>query len=120
MRRSRSMDSAPRSRSYRARGREGIEVVPDLPDLRLQIARHQVVVLPFVSGGGIKNKLLEAAAMGKAAIVCSQRATGGLARDGGLPLVMAGHPSSGPRRCWTSGPTPIRGSGPGPRHDVGS
>jgi glycosyltransferase involved in cell wall biosynthesis len=58
-------------------GRDGIELVPDLPDLRGEIARHQVVVLPFVSGGGIKNKLLEAAAMGKA-IVASPHATNGL------------------------------------------
>ncbi len=56
---------------------DGIVVVPDLPDLRLEIARHQVVVLPFVSGGGIKNKLLEAASMGKA-ILCTPHACGGL------------------------------------------
>src|SRR5262249_19852526 len=49
---------------------DGIELVPDLPDLRAAVSRHQVVVLPFVSGGGIKNKLLEAAALGKA-IVCT-------------------------------------------------
>jgi polysaccharide biosynthesis protein PslH len=72
-------------------GKDGIEIVPDLPDLREEIARHQVVVLPFVSGGGIKNKLLEAAGMGKAAI-CSSRAIGGLRVDGGLPFAAAGHP----------------------------
>jgi glycosyltransferase involved in cell wall biosynthesis len=58
-------------------GRDGIELTPDLPDLREEVARHAVVVLPFVSGGGIKNKLLEAASMGKA-IVCSPRACTGL------------------------------------------
>jgi glycosyltransferase involved in cell wall biosynthesis len=57
-------------------GREGIGLVANLPDLRPEIARHQVVVLPFVSGGGIKNKLLEAAAMGKP-IVATSRATAG-------------------------------------------
>jgi glycosyltransferase involved in cell wall biosynthesis len=50
----------------------GVKVIPNLPDLREKIAEHQVVVLPFVSGGGIKNKLLEAAAMGKP-IICSPR-----------------------------------------------
>ena len=55
----------------------GVRVVSDLPDLRDEIAGHQVVVLPFVSGGGIKNKLLEAAALGKA-VVCTSRACGGL------------------------------------------
>jgi polysaccharide biosynthesis protein PslH len=69
-------------------GRDGIELVPDLPDLRDEIARHPVVVLPFVSGGGIKNKLLEAAAMGKA-VVCSPRACGGLRLNGSLPLRVA-------------------------------
>jgi polysaccharide biosynthesis protein PslH len=69
-------------------GRDGIEMVPDLPDLRGEVARHPVVVLPFVSGGGIKNKLLEAAAMGKA-VVCSPRACGGLRIEGELPLRVA-------------------------------
>src|SRR5262249_21330782 len=52
------------------------------------IARHAVVVLPFISGGGIKNKLLEAAAMGKP-IVCSPRSLLGL--QGDPPLIVAGH-----------------------------
>jgi glycosyltransferase involved in cell wall biosynthesis len=69
-------------------GRDGIELVPDLPDLRDEVARHALVVLPFVSGGGIKNKLLEAAAMGKA-VVCSKRACGGLRLDGSAPLRVA-------------------------------
>ena len=68
--------------------RDGIELIADLPDLRDQIARHQVVVLPFVSGGGIKNKLLEAAAMARP-IVCSPRARGGLRGEGDLPFVEA-------------------------------
>lgn len=66
----------------------GISLVGDLPDLRPEIARHQVVVLPFVSGGGIKNKLLEAAGMGKA-IVCTAKACGGLRGEGTTPLLIA-------------------------------
>ena len=58
-------------------GRDGIELVANLPDLRNEICRYQVVVLPFPSAGGIKNKLLEAASMGKA-IVCSPSAASGL------------------------------------------
>lgn len=69
-------------------GRDGIEMVPDLPDLRDEVAKHPLVVLPFVSGGGIKNKLLEAAAMGKA-VVCSPKACGGLRLDGPAPMRVA-------------------------------
>jgi glycosyltransferase involved in cell wall biosynthesis len=69
-------------------GRDGIDLVPDLPDLRAEIARHQVVVLPFISGGGIKNKLLEAAGMARP-IVCSPRACGGLYAGEGLPVIEA-------------------------------
>jgi polysaccharide biosynthesis protein PslH len=71
--------------------RHGFSLVPDLPDLRPEIARHQVVVLPFVSGGGIKNKLLEAASLGQA-IVCTPHACGGLHAGEPLPLVCARSP----------------------------
>jgi glycosyltransferase involved in cell wall biosynthesis len=56
---------------------QGVTLLANLPDIRTHVARHEVVVLPFVSGGGIKNKLLEAAAMGKP-IVCSPRTVRGL------------------------------------------
>jgi polysaccharide biosynthesis protein PslH len=55
----------------------GVHVKPNVPDLRPEVVQHALVVLPFVSGGGIKNKLLEAAALGMP-IVCSPRATVGL------------------------------------------
>lgn len=50
----------------------GIEIIGNQPDIREGISQHAVVVLPFMSGGGIKNKLLEAAALGKA-ILCTPR-----------------------------------------------
>ena len=62
-----------------------IILTPDLPDLRAEVLRSQVVVLPFVSGGGIKNKLLEAAAMGKA-ILCTPRTVAGLSPRGSVML----------------------------------
>ena len=58
-----------------ARG-DGVELHPDRPDLRGEVTRREVVVLPFVSGGGIKNKLLEAAALGMP-VVCTRRALSG-------------------------------------------
>lgn len=69
----------------------GIRVLADVPDLREHVGRQAVVVLPFVSGGGIKNKLLEAASMGKT-ILCSPRACLGLRADGPLPLLQARTP----------------------------
>lgn len=58
-------------------GRDGIDLTPDLPDLRPAVRACQVALFPFVSGGGIKNKLLEAAALGLPAI-CTPRALHGL------------------------------------------
>jgi glycosyltransferase involved in cell wall biosynthesis len=66
-------------------GRDGVDLIPDLPDLRPEVARHQVVVLPFVSGGGIKNKLLEAASLGKP-IVCTATACQGLRMQKAAPF----------------------------------
>jgi glycosyltransferase involved in cell wall biosynthesis len=67
----------------------GVQLQADVPDIRPVVARHAVVVLPFVSGGGIKNKLLEAAAMAKA-IVCTPRSLGGL--NGQPPVRVARSP----------------------------
>jgi polysaccharide biosynthesis protein PslH len=72
--------------------RDGVTIVGDLPDLRTEVDRHQVVVLPFVSGGGIKNKLLEAASLGKA-IVCSPQACGGLRVPLTLPFLKVRKPA---------------------------
>ena len=60
--------------------RFGFELVCDLPDLRTEISRREVVVLPFISGAGLKNKFLEAAALGMP-ILASKKATNGLKVD---------------------------------------
>lgn len=72
-------------------GRDGVELTPDLPDIRPAVQRHQVVVLPFVSGGGIKNKLLEAAALGMP-VLCSGRVLEGL--TGTPPFDRTGGPGA--------------------------
>lgn len=69
----------------------GVTLTADLPDLRGEIAKHELVVLPFVSGGGIKNKLLEAAGLAMP-IVCTPRACGGLREA--APVVAAGRPAA--------------------------
>lgn len=67
----------------------GVDIHPDLPDIRGEVRRRQVVVLPFVSGGGIKNKLLEAASMGLP-IVCTRWALSGV--KGQPPMVIPRSP----------------------------
>jgi glycosyltransferase involved in cell wall biosynthesis len=71
----------------------GIDVIADLPDLRDEIARHAVVVLPFVSGGGIKNKLLEAAGLARP-VVASSKAMNGVREANASPLVCASSASA--------------------------
>ena len=70
----------------------GIELLANLEDLRAEVARREVVTLPFVTGGGIKNKLLEAAAMGKP-IVCTPRGAEGLHNVGTGVLRRADSPA---------------------------
>ncbi len=69
----------------------GFHLVPDLPDLRHEILRHQIVVLPFVSGAGIKNKFLEAASLARP-IIASRRALNGVDLKGGEPCLVANRP----------------------------
>jgi glycosyltransferase involved in cell wall biosynthesis len=64
----------------------GISLEANVRDLRPAARRHAVAVLPLVSGAGIKNKLLEAAAMGLP-VVCTPLATLGL--RGTPPVVTA-------------------------------
>ena len=80
----------------------GIELLPNLEDLRAEVARREVVALPFVTGGGIKNKLLEAAAMGKP-IVCTPRGAEGLHNAGADVLQRRARPPSGSRRSRRCG-----------------
>lgn len=70
---------------------DGVELLADLQDLRGSVRSRSVVVLPFVSGGGIKNKLLEAAALGMP-IVCTEVATQGLRATSSSSLVIARTP----------------------------
>ncbi len=67
-------------------GSHGIELGADLPDLRAAVRSHEVAVLPFVSGGGIKNKLLEAAALGMP-ILASPKALNGLKGTPPFPVL---------------------------------
>jgi hypothetical protein len=61
-----------------------------LADLRDEVCRHMVAIAPMVSGLGIKNKLLEAAAMARP-IVCTARATLGMRLPAVPPMVIVDH-----------------------------
>jgi len=73
----------------------GVSLSTDLPDLRGVVNEHAVVVMPFNSGGGVKNKLLEGASMGKP-IVCSPLSCNGLR---GQPAVIVADLS---RDAWVT------------------
>ena len=68
----------------------GITLEANVRDLRPLARRHSLAVLPLVSGAGIKNKLLEGAAMGLP-IVCTPLATLGL--RGAPPVITAADPA---------------------------
>lgn len=67
------------------------ELITDLPDIRSQICARQLVVLPFVSGTGIKNKLLEAASLGRP-ILASPTALNGVELGGSQPVYTVARP----------------------------
>jgi glycosyltransferase involved in cell wall biosynthesis len=73
-------------------GSNGISLLPNVPDIRPEVCRRSVVVLPFLSGGGIKNKLLEGAAMGRP-ILSTRHACRDLTFDGPTPIAMADSPA---------------------------
>jgi polysaccharide biosynthesis protein PslH len=70
-----------------------IELRCNMPDIRSEISKYQVVVLPFVSGAGIKNKLLEAAALSRP-ILASRVAMNGVERFGSQPCRIAQTPKA--------------------------
>jgi glycosyltransferase involved in cell wall biosynthesis len=89
---------------------DGITVTANPEDLRPEVSRRAVAILPFVSGGGIKNKLLEAAAMARP-IVATPRAMSGLRTP--APAIVASSPrafADGVLRLW-SNPAEARAMG---------
>ncbi len=69
----------------------GVTLLPNVDDLRATVCRHALVALPMVSGGGIKNKLLEGAAMGRP-ITCPLRVAMDLRSGGQLPFLQVRQP----------------------------
>jgi len=70
---------------------EGVELHPNVPDVRPYVRAAGVVIVPTRKGGGLKNKILEACAM-RRAVVASPRALGGLSARVGRDVLMAETP----------------------------
>jgi glycosyltransferase involved in cell wall biosynthesis len=77
----------PTERVHRLGDTPGVTIMANVPYLRALVRRHALVALPFISGGGMKNKLLEAASLGMP-IVCTPAATSGLGAVADLPLAV--------------------------------
>ncbi|MBI2842832.1 MAG: glycosyltransferase [Armatimonadetes bacterium] len=54
----------------------GVEVIGAVPDIRPYLSRAAVVIVPLLSGGGTRLKILEALSMGKAVVSTSMGAEG--------------------------------------------
>jgi glycosyltransferase involved in cell wall biosynthesis len=68
--------------------RPGIEVTGLVPDVRPHVAAATVVVVPMVSGSGIKNKVMEALAMARP-VVATRLGVEGVAVTAGTHLLVA-------------------------------
>ncbi len=65
----------------------GVELCPNVKDVRCFVRDAAVAIMPMRCGGGVKNKLLEAAAMGLP-IVATPRALCGLDMEGAKPPML--------------------------------
>jgi glycosyltransferase involved in cell wall biosynthesis len=68
---------------------EGIEVIADAPSMEPHLEAAAVVVAPVRSGGGMRMKVLEAMARGKAVVTTTLGAEGFASLELGLPLRIA-------------------------------
>jgi sugar transferase (PEP-CTERM/EpsH1 system associated) len=66
----------------------GVEVVGPVPDVRPYLARSAVAIAPLQIARGLQNKVLEAMAMGKAAVV-SRQVLAGLRAEPGTHVLAA-------------------------------
>lgn len=85
----------------------GIKVLGEVPDIRPYAQQAAVTILPMRCGGGIKNKLLEAAAMGRP-VAASPRTLQGLNLNlNRMPALVCNSPDQwveGVRRLWSDIP----------------
>ena len=70
----------------------GVDVVGPVPDVRPHLARAAVVVAPLRIARGVQNKVLEALAMARPAVV-SPPVLAGLGAGPGVPVLVAATPA---------------------------
>ncbi|MBK9119829.1 MAG: glycosyltransferase [Phycisphaerales bacterium] len=85
----------------------GIEIHPNVPDVRPYLARASVVVVPTRLGSGVKNKVLEACAAGRP-VVASPRAVAGLTGRPGIEFRVARRPGDWIRELENLLANPVR------------
>jgi polysaccharide biosynthesis protein PslH len=83
----------PPSKLCRLSGRDGIEIVGTVADVRPYLEEAAVVVVPILVGGGTRLKIYEAMAMGKA-IVSTTIGAEGLSYTRGEHLLVADEPTA--------------------------
>jgi glycosyltransferase involved in cell wall biosynthesis len=71
----------------------GVEVTGFVPDVRPYLAEAAVVVVPMVSGSGIKNKVMEAFAMGRP-VVATSLGVEGVEAEPDRDLLVADEPAA--------------------------
>ncbi len=65
----------------------GIHVQREVPDAKAYMAQHDILIVPLQSGSGLRIKILEAMAMGKAVVTTPQGLAGIPAEPGATVLV---------------------------------
>lgn len=70
----------------------GVELRPDLPDIRPILAEASAVIVPLRRGGGVKNKILEACAVGRP-VIATPWACRGLGVCSGREVLCAATPA---------------------------
>ena len=89
-----------------------VEVIGEVPDIRSEIAKAALCVVPLRIGSGTRLKILEAAAMGKA-VVSTRLGAEGLEFTDGVEIVLADSPESFAQAVADLLGNPVR------RHELG-
>ncbi len=82
-----------RIRKFASKFGESVRILGRLPDVRDFLARSAVLVVPLRIGGGMRLKLLDFFASGKAVVATTIAAEGNLAQDG-RELIIADRPAT--------------------------